>query len=105
MNTNRFALAGIDGYRRYLSPYKGFRCAHAAFFGGPSCSQAVRDIIEQRGLQDGWSEIQTRFAACRSAYAHLRGAPGRSAWLPGRSGVTTRGVCCCGPIPIPFRCG
>jgi putative component of membrane protein insertase Oxa1/YidC/SpoIIIJ protein YidD len=28
----------IGLYQRYLSPCKGFRCAHAAWHGGPSCS-------------------------------------------------------------------
>lgn len=30
----RLALLLIGAYRRWLSPYKGFRCAHAALHGG-----------------------------------------------------------------------
>ncbi len=93
------ALLGIDVYRRHLSPLKGFRCAHAALFGGPSCSEAVRAIVEREGLIPGRTLVLARFARCRSAYTHLRGAKA--------GGVTAQaqGVCCCGPIPIPFRCG
>ncbi|WP_027481290.1 membrane protein insertion efficiency factor YidD [Deinococcus pimensis] len=91
----RLALVGIDGYRRHLSPLKGFRCAHAALFGGASCSQAVRDIVERDGLLAGRAAVVARLDRCRSAYAHLRGAPG----------VQVQGLCCCGPLPIPFRCG
>ena len=99
--TTRLALSGIHWYRRRLSPLKGFRCAHAALHGGASCSQAVLDIIEARGLTGGAVEIRERFAACRDAYVRLRTDPAR----PVLGQVTTRGVCCCGPIPIPFRCG
>ena len=98
MLTDTLVLSGIDGYRRYVSPHKGFRCAHAALFGGSSCSEAVRAIIARDGLREGWGSVRHRFGMCRSAYAHLRGAP--------RGGsLQAQGVCCCGPIPIPFRCG
>ncbi len=33
------AIAAITGYQRYLSPYKGFRCAHRVLHQGESCSQ------------------------------------------------------------------
>lgn len=92
----RLALVSIDGYRRHLSPLKGFRCAHAALFGGASCSQAVRDIIEREGVLGGRALAAARLRRCRSAYTHLRGASG---------GVQVQGLCCCGPLPIPFRCG
>lgn len=87
------ALALIGLYGRYLSPHKGFRCAHAALHGGPGCSGAVADILTRRGLRGGWGEVAARVAACRAAHDALRGQAG------------VRGVCCCGPIPIPFRCG
>lgn len=111
MHTTRAALTAIGAYQRYISPYKGFCCAHAAFFGGPSCSRAVRDIVQEHGVAGGWALIQARFAACRQAHAHLRAAPlavgttGFTPTTPGSGSVRARGVFCCGPIPIPFRCG
>ncbi len=104
MRSTQLALAGIDGYRRYLSPIKGFRCAHAAFFGGPSCSEAIRAIVELHGVRAGRALIAARFAACRSAHHHLHGAAMRTGWFASGD-VRAQGVCCCGGIPIPFRCG
>ena len=90
---NRSALAGIALYQRWLSPRKGFRCAHAAFHGGASCSAAIAQTIRHEGLN--LTVIAGRLKACRQTYGHLE--------VTGGSRV--RGVCCCGPLPIPFRCG
>lgn len=91
----KFALTGIALYQRWLSPHKGFRCAHAALYGGLSCSGAIARIIEQDGLTS--RAIPARFTACRQASGHL------SRQMMGDARL--RGVCCCGPLPIPFRCG
>ncbi|PYE52781.1 membrane protein insertion efficiency factor YidD [Deinococcus yavapaiensis] len=95
----RLVVSGIRVYRRRLSPWKGFRCAHAAYFGGESCSAAVLRLVETHGLVEGWPSVLERFAACRDAY-DLLGSRGVT-----QDGFRARGVCCCGPIPIPFRCG
>lgn len=87
------ALTGIALYQRWLSPHKGFRCAHAAFYGGASCSAAIAQTIRAEGLS--LANITARLAACRQAYGHLQVT----------GGPRVRGVCCCGPLPIPFRCG
>lgn len=98
------ALAGIRFYQRFLSPLKGFRCAHAAVHGGESCSAAVARIVRQDGLIRGRGRIAARFQACREAHEALRcGSVLTLGTTPG--GPRVRGVCCCGPIPIPFRCG
>lgn len=94
---NAAALTGIGLYQRWLSPHKGFRCAHAAFYGGESCSAAIARTVREHGLGAGAPAIAARFVACRQAYGHLSGQ------LTG--GARVRGVCCCGPLPIPFRCG
>ncbi|MEM5550874.1 membrane protein insertion efficiency factor YidD [Pseudoalteromonas neustonica] len=41
------ALLLIRFYQKRISPYKGFRCAHAALHQGVSCSEAVKHIIEE----------------------------------------------------------
>lgn len=98
MNTlNTLTLNSIDLYQRWLSPLKGFRCAHAAFFGGESCSTAVRRLISEQGLVGGRADIAARFQTCRQAHAHLLSTQA--------TGGRIQGVCCCGPLPIPFRCG
>jgi|GEM_PF-1040961 len=95
-----WALGLIEVYGRFLSPVKGFRCAHAALHGGASCSHAVRGVIAQHGVLGGTALIAERFAACREAYAILRSG---TASVTG--GGRVQGMCCCGGIPIPFRCG
>ncbi|MFC4639561.1 membrane protein insertion efficiency factor YidD [Deinococcus hohokamensis] len=99
---DRLALKTIRFYQRALSPHKGFRCAHAALHGGESCSAAVARIIRQEGLREGRGHIAARFVACRAAHDALRSG---SPLALGTGGMQVRGVCCCGPLPIPFRCG
>lgn len=98
---DRLALSGIRLYQRQLSPRKGFHCAHAALHGGESCSAAVARIVREDGLRRGRARIAARFGACRAAHNALHGGSP----LALGSSVETRGVCCIGPIPIPFRCG
>lgn len=61
----RLSVAFISFYQKYLSPRKGFRCAHAAYYSGNSCSEAIKLIIMQKGLIGGWAEIKQRFVDCK----------------------------------------
>lgn len=101
LSPSRLALWGIHFYQRRLSPHKGFRCAHAALHGGQSCSGAVADLIAQHGLLAA-PLVAARFGECREAHTALRMGAAQ-AGLP--LYTETRGVFCCGGIPIPFRCG
>jgi putative component of membrane protein insertase Oxa1/YidC/SpoIIIJ protein YidD len=65
----------IRGYQRYISPYKGFCCAHRALHGGPGCSEAIRRIIEVNGVWNCWPRVRERFAQCREAALTLRAGP------------------------------
>ncbi|MFH5824346.1 membrane protein insertion efficiency factor YidD [Georgenia sp. AZ-5] len=89
---SRAADALISFYQHRISPRKGWSCAHRVAHGGPSCSAAVRQILGTRGLLRGTVPTMARFLACYRAASLL---------LATRTDV--RGVCCCGPIPIPFR--
>jgi putative component of membrane protein insertase Oxa1/YidC/SpoIIIJ protein YidD len=64
----RFWILLIHIYQRFISPYKGFRCAHAVYHSGPSCSSAVKTIIFENGLVKGLPAIKKRFAECNQAY-------------------------------------
>jgi putative component of membrane protein insertase Oxa1/YidC/SpoIIIJ protein YidD len=70
MRTIVVFLIGL--YQRYLSPYKGFRCAHAVRHRGASCSAAVKDIVIAHGLLRGLPLIRLRFAQCPAAALALR---------------------------------
>lgn len=69
---NQTAILGIGFYQRFLSPYKGFSCAHRVLHGGASCSGAVKALVRDQGLLRGWEAIRERFADCGAAAAVLR---------------------------------
>jgi putative component of membrane protein insertase Oxa1/YidC/SpoIIIJ protein YidD len=72
LTLNTPLIWSIEFYQRFISPYKGFRCAHAALHQGQSCSQAVKHIILQHGIWRGRPLIKQRFADCKAAYVHLQ---------------------------------
>ena len=69
---NSFAAFLITLYQKYLSPHKGFCCAHAALYGGDSCSQAVKMIILEQGLFGGYQNSRHRFKSCKKAHQDLK---------------------------------
>jgi len=71
MLSHSFAFA-ITGYQRYLSPYKGFCCAHRVRHGGVSCSEFVRQALLSDGLWRAWPAIRLRFAECKTSALALR---------------------------------
>lgn len=68
---DRLAIAAIAVYQRYLSPYKGFCCAHRVRHGGPSCSEYARQIILSAGWRRSLAAFQERLRACRAAAIQL----------------------------------
>lgn len=62
----------INFYQTHLSPLKGFRCAHRARHGGPSCSQFVKNAIRRGGATAGWTALKRRAAACRRSFLALK---------------------------------
>lgn len=62
----------ISFYQRFLSPHKGFCCAHRVLHGGPSCSAAVKSILLERGAWSSWTDIWLRFRECQAAARTLR---------------------------------
>lgn len=61
------ALAAIGAYQRYVSPYKGFCCAHRARTGHASCSEFARRAIERCGLLAGLRLLRRRLLACSAS--------------------------------------
>ena len=82
----RQAIGGlITLYQRYISPYKGFRCAYGIYYGGSSCSAVVKRIVLSEGLFGGWSSIVNQFRRCRCAYNAMLAE--QSAGNPGKAGA------------------
>ena len=48
--TAALAVSAIGFYQQFLSPYKGFRCAHRVRHGRMSCSQFAKRLIQKVGL-------------------------------------------------------
>jgi putative component of membrane protein insertase Oxa1/YidC/SpoIIIJ protein YidD len=82
----------IARYQATLSPRKGWSCAHRVAYGGPSCSAAVRELVQRRGVVGAVVPTVARFVACYQAAALLS-----------QAGGDVSGVCCCMGVPIPFR--
>lgn len=61
----------IEGYQRYISPYKGFCCAHRAVHNGASCSEWAKRAINKVGVMGAFPIIIRRFKACHATYKSL----------------------------------
>jgi len=47
---NKLSVTTINLYQKYISPHKGYCCAHRAYTGEYSCSQYTKIAIEENGL-------------------------------------------------------
>ena len=61
------AVLAINGYQKFISPYKGFCCAHRVVTGDVSCSEYVKRLIQQKGLFSSLSDIRQRFSDCKAS--------------------------------------
>src|SRR5688572_8216150 len=57
----------IEAYQRFISPYKGFRCAHRAVHGRDSCSQFAKRVAAKRGVLAMFGLLRRRFTECSVA--------------------------------------
>lgn len=64
---SQLALGAIWGYQRFLSPYKGFRCAHSVLHGGTGCSGHAKHTIRDQGFWAALPAIRQRSRDCRDA--------------------------------------
>ena len=82
------ALLAIGGYQRWVSPYKGYRCAHGALY-GTSCSEFGEQAIQDYGLIGGLILLRQQFRDCSDAAARIRSRPYRA------SGIQPQGADVC----------
>lgn len=61
----------IGVYQRFLSPIKGFNCAHHRLHRGDTCSNAIKKIIKEHPLIDLPKLSRERFRECKSASIEL----------------------------------
>ena len=66
------AIATISAYQKYLSPRKGYRCAHRALYDGDPCSEYVKKAIASQSLAEAIQSSRRRFHACGEANRILK---------------------------------
>jgi putative component of membrane protein insertase Oxa1/YidC/SpoIIIJ protein YidD len=66
------AVAGIDLYRRYLSPLKGFKCAHNYVHNAGSCSTFGRQVYATYRFLEATRLLRARFVECKQASQRLK---------------------------------
>lgn len=64
----KFLVFLIKAYQKYISPYKGFRCAHRVLRGGVSCSAYGLEQFTSKSLAEAYSLTLQRTRECKSAY-------------------------------------
>jgi putative component of membrane protein insertase Oxa1/YidC/SpoIIIJ protein YidD len=85
--TTAAAVGAINFYQRYVSPYKGFRCAYRVLRGRRSCSEFAKRAMRRVGLTGLWPLLRRRFGRCAAAAAVLKstwGNPDRFGRQSGR---------------------
>lgn len=102
----RLTLSAIDVYKAYLSPRKGFNCAHRVLHGGESCSTYAQEAVRAHGAWGAAVHVKSRFAACKAA-AHTLSEQRSDGDVPKKkrrrdSWFERCGDCACVGIDFPF---
>ena len=71
LGARTIAINCIEGYQRYISPHKGFCCAHRALHNGASCSEWAKLAIRKVGVLNALPIMFRRFKACTAAYKEI----------------------------------
>jgi uncharacterized protein len=71
------ALWAIRVYQRWVSPHKGFACAHRVHQGGASCSAVGLRLIRRHGLRRGLPLLRQRLGRCGEVHRRYHTAPRR----------------------------
>ena len=61
----------INIYQTWVSPSKGFTCAHRSYFGRSTCSVYGKRAVSKYGAQTGVTLIFRRFKSCSIAFQKL----------------------------------
>lgn len=66
------AVTAISGYQKFISPHKGFSCAHRVLYGCESCSQYFKQVVAEEGIVTAIANAKGRFQECREANEILK---------------------------------
>lgn len=67
----RGAIASIHAYQKHFSPRKGFTCPHRILY-GESCSDYVKQLLQQQSVLATVKMAPQRFRACHLAASSLQ---------------------------------
>lgn len=95
--TRQTSSRAIAFYQLWISPHKGFVCAHRVLHRGESCSQYAKRTILEQGLWTAIPLMQERFEDCRVANEILKARRSRWERLQHRSMAIASGE----PTPDP----
>ena len=62
----------IKFYQKFISPYKGFRCASNVLHKNGSCSGIIFNIIKEKPISQWKSNIKNQFDCCKKAHLTLK---------------------------------
>ncbi|HEY9744272.1 MAG TPA: membrane protein insertion efficiency factor YidD [Coleofasciculaceae cyanobacterium] len=85
----KIAIDSITAYQTYISPRKGFACAHRILHDGESCSMYIKRILGEESLMSAVQISRQRFKACVAASQTLKGTSATSGCIV---------IPCCLPI-------
>ena len=68
-------LAAIRGYKRHVSPHKGFACAHRVHLGGCSCSTLGLRAVSRYGAWRGLGVLRLCLRECHLVAEESRSRP------------------------------
>lgn len=63
-----FFIFSIKCYQKYISPYKGFKCAHKAHTYGMSCSTYGLFAFNNYSVKDAIVKIEDRLKSCKEIH-------------------------------------
>lgn len=66
------ACVGVRLYQKFISPRKGFVCAHGALTGELSCSEAAAVALSRMTLSEAIPVMRGQFNKCRRTYSKFR---------------------------------
>ncbi len=68
----KLSVTAINLYQHYISPHKGYCCAHRAYTGEDSCSQYAKVAIQDNGLFSAFPLIRKQFNRCSFAADEIK---------------------------------
>ena len=69
---NNIFIQLIVLYQQYISPHKGYCCAHSALHGNLTCSSWAIHVLENQRFSLFFPLMKRRFQACNQAHKNLK---------------------------------